>query len=495
MSASEFSNVIPTLETWSKETLDKNNFKDMKLLKSIHDESFDIANEFFSSKVDDEGFEEEDDNDDQFEGMKSRKRKGKGKGKGKGKPYKSKFDLIGWALQKAKISKNDINLVKNILNTLFVTFLSLLIAHNWYYTFFTNPTDFRLEESLSFLKENEFIHFFTMYIVQVVKTIDEFIMTSIPEKINLLMALSSIGRRSIFYFILSVSLGAVPYFLKQIKSILLYFEKQVFLLIDLTKDYKNSPRRLGKFFRDIISKAFNSIFLFKGNPLLSSLIGIIYIMKFMENLVIDHSKGIIENATEVIPSFFTKLLSGSIFYIIYLVFKFAMFYQPTVAFSSFIITAYLFYFSIVRLPKLNGLDGSFATASANIEHMNDGKVLFRSELIPGWRTHVEDVSKFIMNNAHQIIMFSALSSNFKHLFKIDSAFLKITLAIGGTVGVAALMFSILQKYGIGNAEKQKLNEQIVNLTAEIKKNIETPASNDESYDMIENIYKQFETKI
>jgi hypothetical protein len=491
MSASEFSNVIPTLETWSKETLDKNNFKDMKLLKSIHDESFDIANEFFSSKVDDEGFEDDDDEDDQIEGMKSRKRKGKGKGKS----YKSKFDLIGWALRKTKISKNDINLVKNILHTLFVTFLSLLIAHNWYYTFFTNPTDSRLENTLSFLTENEFIHFFTIYIVQIVKSIDEFIMTSIPEKINLLMALSSIGRRSIFYFILSVSLGAVPYFLKQIKSILLYFEKQVFLLIDLTKDYKNSPRRLGKFFRDIISKAFNSIFLFKGNPILSSLIGITYIMKFMENLVIDHSKGIIENATEVIPSFFTKLLAGSIFYIIYIIFKFAMFYQPTVAFSSFIITAYLFYFSIVRLPKLNGLDGSFATVSANIEHMNDGKVLFRNELIPGWKTNLEDVSKFIMDNAHQIFMFSALSSNFKHLFKIDSAFLKITLAIGGTIGVAGLMFSILQKYGIGNAEKQKLNEQIVSLTAEIKKKIETPASNDESYDMIENMYKQFETKI
>ena len=230
MSASEFSNVIPTLEPLLKETLDKNNFKDMKLLKSIHDESFDIANEFFSSKKegfeddDEEGFEN-DDEDEGFEeeGVEGMKSKSKSKSKKKKITYQTNFDIIGWAVEKAKGTKNDVQLVKNILNSLFVTFLSFLIAHNWYYTFFINPTSFRFEDSLSFLKENEFIHFFTMYIVQIVKTIEEFIMVSIPGKLDFLMTITPFGRRSIFYFIFSFSLGTVPYFLKQIKSIFLYF--------------------------------------------------------------------------------------------------------------------------------------------------------------------------------------------------------------------------------------------------------------------------------
>jgi len=552
MSASEFSNVNPTLKPPKepievlKEQLDKNNFTNIKLLKSIHDESFDIANEFFSSKKegfedgddedegfedgddgedegfeggddddDDEGFEGEDE-DDGIEGMKSKKkgkskkkskkkggkskkRKSKKKGgkskkrkskKSKGKSNTTNFDLIGWVVKKVKGTQNDEQLVKTILNSLFVTFLSFLIAHNWYYTFFTNPTSFRLEDSLSFLKENEFIHFFTMYIVQIVIAVEQFIMVNIPGKIDTLMAITPFGRRSIFYFIFSVSLGTVPYFLKQIKSIFFYFEKQVVSLIKVIIARKG----LGKFFRDIISKAFNNIFTFKGNPALSSLIGVIYVMKFMENLVLDHSKGIIENATSVIPSFFTKLLAGSIFYIIYIIFKFAMFYQPTIAFSSFIVTAYLFYFSIVRLPTINGLGSAFSTFAQNNKHMNDGKVVFKTELTSGWKTNVEEVLKFVTENAHQIIMLFSLKTNFKHLFNIESKIFKTTFAIGGITAAAKLLFSIFEKYGIGNEEKQELDKQIVNLTAEIKNNIEAPAStNNEYHDMFEKIYSQYET--
>ena len=485
----------------------------MKLLKSIYDESFDIANEFFSNKKegfeddnddDIEGFEEEDEG---IEGMKSKKKKGgkkkggkskKKRGKKSGKSRKRKsgkrnretnFDFIGWAVKKANGTNNDEQMVKNILNSLFVTFLSFLIAHNWYYTFFINPTNFRLENSLSFLKENEFIHFFTMYIVQIVKTIDEFIMTTVPEKFNFIMANTFFGKRSIFYFILSVSLASVPYFLKQIQSIFFYFEKQGARFIDIFR----SPGGLRNFIHDIISKGFKSVFLFKGNPALSALIGIIFVMKYMENLVIDHSKGIIENATEVIPSFFTKIMSGSIFYIIYLVFKFAIFYQPTIAFSSFIITVYMFYFSIVRLPKLNGLGGAFAAVSANIANMNDGKVVFKHDLVSKFKNNIEEVLKFIVDNAHQIILLFTLKANFKYLFNIDSKFFKTTLALGGFAGAAKLLFSIVQKYGIGDKETQELGSEIANLTAEITSTIEAPDEQSGYQSMFDKIYKPYKS--
>lgn len=522
MSASEFSNVNPTLKPPKepievlKEQLDKNNFKDMKLLKSIHDESFDIANEFFSGKKegfegeddDDEGFEGEDDDDEGFEddednpieGMKSKK-KGKKKGKNKGKKKKkhqTNFDLIGWAVNKAKGTKNDEKMVKNILNSLFVTFLSFLIAHNWYYTFFINPTSFRFEDSLSFLKENAFIHFFTMYIVQIVIAIEQFIMVNIPGKINFLMAFTPFGKRTIFYFIFSFSLGTVPYFLKQIKTIFFYFEKKVISLIKIIR----KGNGIRSFIRNTISKLFNSIFMFKGNPALSPLIGIIYVMKFMENMIIDHAKGIIENATSVVPSFFAKILAGSIFYIIYVVFKFAMFYQPTIAFSSLIITVYLFYFSIVRLPTINGIGGAFATLAQNNKHMNDGRVLFKSDIASKFRNNIEEVLKFVTNNAHQIIFLFALKTNFKHLFNIESKMFKTTIAVTGITAAAKLLFSIFEKYGIGDSETQELSKEITNLSVEFNKNFETSKTTDsesktsdsnEYESMFDRIYKPYKS--
>jgi len=341
-----------------------------------------------------------------------------------------------------------------------------------------------------------------MYIVQIVIAIEQFIMVSIPGKLDFLMTITPFGRRSIFYFIFSFSLGTVPYFLKQIKSIFLYFEKQIVQLIKILINYKNAPGELGKFIRDTISKLFNSIFAFKGNPALSPLIGVIFVMKFMENMVIDHAKGIIENATSVIPAFFAKLLAGSIFYIIYIFFKFAMFYQPTIAFSSLIITVYFFYFSIVRLPTINGLGGAFSTVAENNKHMNDGRVVFKHDLVSGFKNNIEEVLKFFTNNAHQIIMLFALKTNFIHLFNMESKFFKTTFAIAGITAAVKLLFSIFVKYGIGSEETQELGKEIVNLTAEIQANFEASNTNDaeskttdsnEYESMFDRIYKPYKS--
>jgi hypothetical protein len=334
-----------------------------------------------------------------------------------------------------------------------------------------------------------------MYIVQIVKTIEEFIMVNIPGKINFLMSITPFGRRCIFYFIFSFSLGTVPYFLKQIKTIFFYFQKQVIQLINIIINYKNAPGELGKFIRDTISKLFDSIFMFKGNPVLSPLIGVIYVMKFMENMVIDHAKGIIENATSVVPSFFAKLLAGSIFYIIYIVFKFAMFYQPTIAFSSLLITVYLFYFSVVRLPTINGL-GVFSTFAENSKHMNDGRVLFKYDIASGFKNNIEEVLKFITSNAHQFIMLFALKSNIKNVLNIDSRILKTTFAVLGITASAKLLFSILEKYGVGNLESKELSNEIVNITSEITSYIEAPEPDETETgykSMFDRIYKPFKT--
>ena len=467
-----------------------------------------FANISDSDDDSDDGFANVSNSDDEYiEGMKNKKKssgkkksgsskKGKkGSSKKKGKKYPEtvpSFDLIGWAVKKAQGTKNDEKMVKNILNILFVASLSFLIAHNWYYTFFVNPTKFRLENAFSFLSENEFTHFFAIYVVQIVKSIDTFIMESIPGKFDFIIGNTPFGKRSVFYFILSVSLGTVPYFLKQLKSIFEYLRNQTNRLIHVIQNYNKSPVGLRDFIHDIISKGFNSIFSFKGNALLSGIIGVLFVTKYMGNMVIDHSKGFVENATEVIPTFFAKLLSGSIFYIIYLIFKFAIFYQPTIAFSSAIITAYLFYFSIVRLPKINGFGETFSVMSENIKHMNDGKVLFDRDLFSKFKNGVEDALRFIMENAHQIIMLFVLKNTVGNILNMNSKIAKTTFLSLGIFACLFLLFSILEKYGVGKSEVAELKTEINTLSKEIKQNIDAPPEI-KSTNMFERIYKPYKS--
>ena len=528
MNAFRFSDNFNDLTALKITELEKNNFSNMQLLKSIYDDSFDVANDFFCGGVegfkskssaeeakegnekdkegnekdkerfdnDVEGFDNDNDDDGLIEGMKSKK-KNKSK-KNKGSKYPEiipSFDLIGWAIRKAKGTKNDETMVKNILSSLFVTFLSYLIAHNWYYTFFVNPTKFRLAKTFEFLSENDFIHIFTIYIVQIITTIENFIMESIPGKFNFIMDYTPFGKRSIFFFILSASLASVPYFLKQLKSIFEYLRNQINRLIDVIRNYNKSPVGLRNYIHDIISKFFNSILLFKGNALLSSLIGILYFIKYKNNIIYDDSKGIVENVTDVIPSFVTKLASGSIFFIIWIVLKFAMFYQPTVAFSSFIITAYMFYFSIVRLPKINGIGGAFIAVAENNKHMNDGRVMFKLDVFSKFQNGIEDALRFIMQNSQQIIMLFTLKSNIGNLLNIKSKTFKTTLLTGGITGAFKLLYSVLEKYGIGESEVKELGNEFQELSKEIQENIEKQdlkkIPNPET--MFERIYKPYKS--
>ena len=596
MKAFQFSDNLKDLTAINLSELEKNNFSNMKMLKSIYDDSFDVANDFFRGGVEgfkskssakkvfeqsktaakkdadkavedaekdvedaekdadeakdeakeankeaedaeevavvtegneeefanynnsdsdiegfdndsDEGFDNDSDSDNgSIEGMKSKKKKSSKKKSSKKKKKSGikypenipNLDLIGWAVRQAKGSKNDENMIKNILNSLFVTFLSFLIAHNWYYNFFVNPTKFRLEEAFEFLKENEFTHFFTIYIVQIVKTIDTFIMESIPGKFNSTMENTLFGKRSVFFFIFYASLASVPYFLKQLKSIFEYLRNQINGLIDVIRNYNKSPVGLRNYIHEIISSFFNSILLFKGNAQLSSLIGIIFVLKYMENLMVDHSKGIIENATEVIPSFFTKMLAGNFFYIIYLVFKFAMFYQPTIAFSSFIIAAYMFYFSILRLPKINGIFGTFSAISENNRLMNDGKVLFDLDVLSKFKNGIEDALRFIMQNSHQIILLFTLKANIGRIINIESKTFKMVMLGLGIAGTLTILYSVLEKYGIGHSEVKELGNEFEELSKEIKENIEIIEKQDLKKTsgietMFERIYKPYKS--
>ena len=566
----------------SSETIDKNNFSNMKLLKSIYDESFDVANEFFQEgfkskpksnsqkesdkkkadakaaaekakqsakevedakrkvedakkdsdrKVeeaekdvadakqdakeakedakeateeandaeevaavegddegfedgdgDDEGFEDGDDEgfeDDLIEGMKSKskskkiaiKTKSKSK-KSMGSTGKNQFDVIAWAVNKAKGTINDEQMIKTVLNSLFVTFLSFLIAHNWYSNFFTNQSYFRIEPMLK--SDNTLIHYFTNYIVGIVVSVESFLMSKIPGYFNSLIDTAIFGKRSIFFIILMMSLSFVPYFLAQIMSIYGFLKSETIKLIGVIRNYNKSPVGLRNFIRDFISKIFSYIFLFKGNPMISGIIGLLFVSEYIKDLIPD----------------FQFIVNSSIFYKIYLVLKFAIFYQPNVAFSSLVLTVYFFYFSVLRLPKINGIGGIFREMSANNEHMNKEKIKF------SFSESIEKIINFIVENLNQIILLFIIKQNFPNVLKMDSTILKIVFIVLGIIAILRLLYSVLEKNGIGKEEKHEIEKNIEIVSQEFEKSI--AESNAKSYVstsfdefMLQNMYKPY----
>ena len=455
--------------------IDKNILEKMKLLNSDYVDSIHTFAEGFSNDDDDDELDEGFSNDDEdlIEGMKSNS-----KPKAKTPEFIPKIDTIEYLIKKAGGSSKDVSIAKKILTMLFATFLSFLIAHNWYSNFFTHPVRERLSDSLSGLQSNQFIDYISTYVVQLVSSIDDYLMVKIPNKVRQLSNTSAyFGRRTVFYLFLSVSLGLVPYFLGQISIIIEYIRKELNSLINVIRNYTANPVGLRNYFHDLVNTFFNQIFLFKGNPVLSSILGISYLMVFISNIVADQTKGIIENVFSIIPASMTKLATGNIFYLIYLLFKFAMFYQPTIAFSSFIITAYMFYYSIMK----TGIKNIYSLYKENDAHMNDGRVAFKTELFANFQNKIESFLKVVTNNFHEIVLFFSIRQHFADMFSLSSNFLKTVFLGPGIISVFKIIYSVLEKYGIGKEEMESVAKGI----SEINKNVDL-------YDYVETKFKKEE---
>ena len=415
----------------------KEDAKEAKEEASEAKEEANDAEEIAAVKGDDEGG---------IEGMKS-KSKGKKSAKSKGSKGKNSFDIIAWAVNKAKGTINDEQIIKSVLNTLFVTFLSFLIAHNWYSNFLTNQSYFRIENILK--SENTFIQYFTEYIVNIVITIETFLMCKIPGYLNTLKDTQIFGKRSVFYIILIASLSFVPYFLGQLMAMYEYLKAQAIKLFFVIQNYNKSPVGLRNYIRDLISNFFSFIFLFKGNPFISGIIGFLFFAEFAKSLISQY---------EIIMQ--KPILLG-----IYNIFKFAIFYQPTVAFSSLILTVYFLYFSVFRLPIINGIGGIFREMFKNAEDMNKEKIKF------SFSESIEKIINFIVDNFHQIILLFILKQNFPIILNMDSVIAKFIFIAFVVIGVLKLLYSILEKKGIGIEEKKVLESNIEIVSKELERNI------------------------
>jgi hypothetical protein len=455
--------------------MDKKIMEKMNLLNSDYVNSLDTFVEGFSNDADDksdEGFSDDEEGFSDDEGVEGMKSKSKSKSKSISSIFNSselipRIDIISDLIKKIGGSNEDVIITKKILTALFTTFLAFLIAHNWYANYFTNPVKERLSDNFSSLKENEFTHYLSTYVVQMVTSIDEYIMVKIPQRIREFINTSEyIGRRSVFYVFLSLAMGMVPVLWEQLSIAFEYIRIKINEIVNVFKQYRKNPIEIRNYFRDTVKSAFDKIFLFKGNEVLSSILGISYIMVFISNIVADQTKGIFENVFNIIPSSMTKLAAGNIFYLIYVIFKFAMFYQPTIAFSSFVITIYIFYYSVMK----TGISKMYSLYKTNDAHMNNGRVAFKSDVFATFKNGVESFLKVIHGNFHEIVWFFSIRKTFPDMLNLSTKFLKTVFLGPGIFVVLKIVYSVLSKYGIGTEEMNDVAKGVAEINSQIDVN-------------------------
>jgi uncharacterized membrane protein (DUF106 family) len=158
----------------------------------------------------------------------------------------------------------------------------------------------------------------------------------------------------------------------------------------------------------------------------------------------------------------------------------------------------MFYFSILRLPKINGIFGTFSAISENNRLMNDGKVLFDLDVFSKFKNGIEDALRFIMQNSHQIILLFTLKANIGRIINIESKTFKMVMLGLGITGTLTILYSVLEKYGIGKSEVKELGNEFEELSKEIKENIEIIEKQDLKKTsgietMFERIYKPYKS--
>jgi hypothetical protein len=253
-----------------------------------------------------------------------------------------------------------------------------------------------------------------------------------------------------------------------------YLKAQAIKLYFVIQNYNKSPVGLRNYIRDLISNFFSFIFLFKGNPFISGIIGFLFFVEFMKSLIPQYE----------------SLIQRPILLGIYNVFKFAIFYQPTVAFSSLILTAYFTYFSVLRLPIINGIGGIFREMFKNSEYMNKEKIKI------SFSESIEKIINFIVENFHQIVLLYILKQNFPIILNMDSVIVKFIFIALVVIGVLKLLYSILEKKGIGIEEKRVLESNIEIVSKEFERNItesnaKPPTIISQDDFMLKNLYKLY----
>ncbi len=109
---------------------------------------------------------------------------------------------------------------------------------------------------------------------------------------------------------------------------------------------------------------------------------------------------------------------------------------------------------------------------------------------------IEKIINFIVENFHQIVLLYILKQNFPIILNMDSVIVKFIFIALVVIGVLKLLYSILEKKGIGIEEKRVLESNIEIVSKEFERNItesnaKPPTIISQDDFMLKNIYKLY----
>ncbi len=411
---------------------------------------------------DDDDEDDEDDEDDSVEGFKAKKKgkrkgkrskkKSKGKRNNKGSRSEQPPDPIAIIIAKMGGTQNDITILKSVLGTFFHIFLAFYMSYSWYSNWYIDKPDPSIKEHFKWLQSNNIVDFLSQYAVLLIEKLHQMLFTIIPGGLNLAKSLSQgyLGNRFVFFTIFSACYSMVPKLIDFCKNIL---QNGYTRFVRIYAVFKSGAQS-----KVLIKKTIDELIIFAtsiSTIVLTSIMGVLYLTVYMENLVIDHTKDFTENVFSVIPAFFTKLVGGSLFYIIWLFLKFALLFTPSISIATFTITVLFLYYSffrmdapiksmininnIINIVGNNGDKTSFITVLFNERPITDtfGKVINSFEKFVAWTTYMFPYLFFIFG------MIKTLFS----VFDIDNLYLFISVIVAIIVLIVTLVTVALDRFG------------------------------------------------
>jgi CRISPR/Cas system-associated protein Csx1 len=126
----------------------------------------------------------------------------------------------------------------------------------------------------------------------------------------------------------------------------------------------------------------------------------------------------------------------------------------------------------------------------NAEDMNKEKIKF------SFSESIEKIINFIVDNFHQIVLLFILKQNFPIILNMDSVIAKFIFIALVVIGVLKLLYSILEKKGIGIEEKQVLESNIEIVSKELERSItesnaKPPTIISQDDFMLKNLYRMY----
>lgn len=405
---------------------------------------------------DDMNNEEEEDTSEGFKG-KSKKGVNKKGSKAKPKPPSTTETIAS----KLGMEHSDLLIIIDIFNNFVKLCVVFFATHAWYNNFVIDPLTTNIDDSLEFLSANSIIHKVTLYFNVIIRNTQKFVMIKFPEAIRQFgYMIPFFGRRAGFYALF----GIMYYIVDTIITGIMRIVKDIPGFITVVFDLVSGKLKGAEASRTIIQKIVG-IFTLSNISVFSGIFSFLYLTAFVSNLVYDETMGIFANIDNA-SSFVTKLVSMSIFYIIALVFFFAILFNPTVtacvyaAFFGIIYYSFRFVDNTPMYEKMSCINTFINEKPAWFNRRQETGFMSKSV------NFIEDAVNLIASNLHQIVFLIFAVTNLFKVFDLKSGLLMNSMIGLGTAFIGYIVYSVLEKYNIGTNEINIAKEQFKQFKAQ-----------------------------